>query len=577
MTATNQFVDLDAAVALRVRSTAIRVGMMAVIAVMLWVLSDWRVAPLWWTAYAFIQYGLVRVQSGGAPAKRVQLYGLSIATYVVAGFPAWHMWTHSGDLGIAAATMFLCGILVHLVVSSLGARWLFWASAGPLVAYLIAIPPIAFGAHRLGVGLAISGCAVLLVSYLMVLWVDHLNALTAMEEARRQAEAASQAKTDFLASMSHELRTPMNAVLGAADLLGRTDLTDEQREHLAMLSDGGAVLMHVLNDVLDLAKIEAGKLLIDPTNADVHDFARRCAALWRPRAEDKGLAFSLSISPDTPQFVIIDTIRTGQILFNLISNAVKFTERGQVSLTLGATVLAQGAAQLTFAVLDTGLGMDLAVQQSLFTAFQQGDRSTSRRFGGTGLGLAISQKLASMMGGLIRVESMAGEGSTFTLRVPCALGEYAAPVEAAQPEPRDTLGPDIRILVAEDNLSNQRIIDLFLKPLGAQVTIVADGAQALDALARGRFDLVLMDMQMPIVDGLEATRRLRGGGGPNADVPVLALTANVMESHREACRRAGMTGYIAKPIDARALLVSVVSAIDAHLGVDAAAPAVKAA
>ncbi len=574
MTATNEFVDLDAAISLRVRSTAIRVAMMAVIAVMLWTLSSWRYAPLWWTIYAFIQYWLIRARPEDAPARPLVFYFFSVATYVVAGFPAWHLWTHSGELGVAAAIMFLCGMLMHLVVSSLGAKQLFWASAGPLIIYLVAIPPFAFGAANLVSGLAASGCAVLLVSYLMVLWVGHQRALAALEASRTRAEAsrleamaASQAKTDFLAAMSHELRTPMNAVLGAADLLGRTELTAEQRSHLAMLADGGAILMQVLNDVLDLAKIEAGKLVIEATSADVHDFVRRCAAIWRPRAQDKGLAFEVSISPRTPRFVVIDTIRTGQIVFNLISNALKFTEKGSVQLTLDAIETRPGIFEVAITLADTGIGVTPDAQSRLFTAFQQADSSITRRFGGTGLGLSISQQLAHMMGGRIDVESEIGAGSTFTLKMPCALGEAVEKAEDRQFAESEIPRPGIRILVAEDNLANQRIIDLFLRPLGAEVSIVADGQQALDALAEAPFDLVLMDMQMPVMDGLEATRRLRSSGGRNAQIPVLALTANVMESHREACRQAGMGGYITKPIDARVLLASVVSAVDAtHAG-----------
>ena len=330
-----------------------------------------------------------------------------------------------------------------------------------------------------------------------------------------------------------------------------------------MLSDGGSVLMHVLNDVLDLSKIEAGKLLIDPTTVDIHDFARRCAALWRANAQDKGLGFNLSISPRTPQHVTVDATRTGQIVFNLISNAVKFTESGAVSLSLDAEETAPGAWTLVLNVTDSGIGMSRETLASLFGAFQQADRSTTRRFGGTGLGLSISQRLAQMMGGQITAVSREGLGSIFTLRLPCTAASAAdatlsSEAQADTGQPRDS----VRILVAEDNLANQRIIDLFLRPIGADVTLVENGQQALDALATGPFDLVLMDMQMPVLDGLEATRRLRAGGGPNAGIPVLALTANVMEVHREACAEAGMNGHIAKPIDARVLLASVIGALE---------------
>lgn len=568
--------DLGAALSLRTRSTALRLGLMAAIAVMLWSLSGWVWAPLWWFAYAALQVALVRLPSRADQRPDGRLYLLSTLAYAVAGYPAWHMWRHAGDLGIAAATMFLCGMLVQLVVSSLGARRLFWMSAAPLIAYLVLIPPLAMGADHLAEGLAVATCAVMLVGYMGILWVGQQKALDSVHTARREAltaqreaEAASQAKTDFLATMSHELRTPMNAVLGAADLLGRTELTEEQRGHVAMLSDGGSILMHVLNDVLDLAKIEAGKLDIDPANADVHDFVRRCAALWAPRAQDKGLRFEKIIAPGTPQFVIIDPTRIGQIIFNLISNALKFTESGLVRLTLAVEEIRPGEAELVFSISDTGIGMSAEAQSRLFNAFEQADGSTSRRFGGTGLGLSISQKLAQMMGGVITAESVEGEGSTFTLRLPCQLGEVIEPIDAGAVSELEGEGGSARILVAEDNPSNQRVIELFLRPIGARVTLVSDGQQALDALAIEPFDLVLMDMQMPVMDGLEATRRLRASGGVNAGIPVLALTANVMESHRKACAEAGMTGHIAKPIDARLLLTSVINAFDQG----AAAPA----
>ena len=360
--------------------------------------------------------------------------------------------------------------------------------------------------------------------------------------------------------MSHELRTPMNAVLGAADLLGRTELNEEQKGHVAILADGGAILMHVLNDVLDLAKIEAGKLSIDTARTDIHDFLRRCAALWSPRADDKKLEFSLSISPDVPQHVLIDKTRVGQIVFNLLSNALKFTESGRIKLSLEAERIESGRVDLVLHVADTGIGMSGAALARLFTAFNQADGSISRRFGGTGLGLSISQKLAEMMDGEISVTSVAGQGSTFSLRIAAEVVPAPEVDLTGADDTEDKLRPALRILVAEDNLSNQRIIDFFLRPIGAEITIVGDGQQALDVLSVAAFDVVLMDMQMPVMDGLEATRRLRASGGMNAGIPVLALTANVMDAQKKACFEAGMTGHIAKPIDARLLLTSVINA-----------------
>jgi len=567
MSALPEFVDLDAALALRVKTSAGRLFIMAAIGFMLWKIGGWSFAAEWWTIYAVLQVAMAFAHRLSGAAGAFANYGLAIATYAVAGFPAWHLWTQDGKLGIAAATMFLCGMLVQLVVSSLGARILFWVSAAPLTGYLIAIPPLAFGSTRLVEGLAASSCGVLFVGYLSLLWLGQQRALDQLRESRRSAEVAqrraeeaNQAKTDFLAAMSHELRTPMNAVLGAADLLGRTRLDEEQSAHLALLTDGGAILMHVLNDVLDLSKIEAGKLEIDPTAVDVHDFARRCAALWAPRARDKGLDFQLDIASSVPRYVEIDGARVGQIVFNLLSNALKFTSDGKVSLSLDAIEVNINQTELVFSVSDSGIGMSPEARSRLFTAFEQADGSISRRFGGTGLGLSISQRLAGMMDGSISVESVEGLGSTFLLRMPATPCEAPAMRGSGLPVDDQDLGPSMRILVAEDNPSNQRIIELFLKPIGAHVTIVEDGQQALDALEVAAFDLVLMDLQMPVMDGLEATRRLRRSNGINAGIPVIALTANVMAAHRRACLEAGMNGHVSKPIDARMLLATVINA-----------------
>ena len=561
---------LGAALSMRAKSVILRTAIMAVIAGLLWVFADWQIAPVWWPLYAGLQWASVRMVKDPNSDVTPLVYAVASLSYVVAGFPAWHLWTQVGDLGVAAATMFLCGMLVHLVVSSLGAGRLFWASAAPLIAYLIIIPPFAFGRENLADGLVASACAILLVLYMTVLWMGQQRALEQIrqsrlraEAAQREAEAASQAKTDFLATMSHELRTPMNAVLGAADLLGRTELSEEQKGHVAILADGGAILMHVLNDVLDLSKIEAGKLSIDPARTDIHDFVRRCAAMWSPRADDKQLEFRLSISPDVPQYVAVDTTRVGQIVFNLLSNALKFTETGSIRLSLDAEPVGPDRVELRLHVADSGIGMSEDAVARLFTAFSQADGSISRRFGGTGLGLSISQKLAEMMGGSISVTSAVGQGSTFSLRLTVDVAHAPVVDLTGADDAEEDLRPALRILVAEDNLSNQRIIDFFLRPIGAEVTIVGDGQQALDALSVSAFDLVLMDMQMPVMDGLEATRRLRASGGVNAGIPVLALTANVMDAQKQACLDAGMNGHIAKPIDARLLLTGVINAFDA--------------
>lgn len=582
---------LGDAIAIRSKSSLSRIVIMAVIAALLWQFSAWRWAPVWWSLYCALQLALVRLDAAdaaeGAHARR-WVYLLSFASYAVSGFPCWHMWRNAGDLGIAASTMFLCGMLVQLVVSSLGARRLFWVSAAPLIGYLTLIPPLAFGAERLAQGVAAMICALLFTGYLAKLWLAQQRALEAMDEARvraeelqRDAEAANRAKTDFLAVMSHEIRTPMNAVLGAADLLKRSRLDAGQTEHVEMLAAASQSLMQILNDVLDLSKIEAGKLAIDMTPTDVQAFVRRCAAVWAPRAQDKGLTFHFSIAADAPQHVLMDATRVGQIVFNLLSNAVKFTTSGSISLRLDVEPLTDETCRLKFEVVDTGIGIAPGVAARLFTAFEQADNSISRRFGGTGLGLSISRKIADMMEGDIEVASEEGQGSTFTLALPC---RYAAAPRDAEDCPEVDEAPSEplvsrRILLAEDNPANQRIVELFLAPIGASLTVANNGLEAVAAANSGqRFDVILMDIQMPVMDGIEAARRIRTGG-VNATTPMFALTANVLQHAEDEALIAGMNGIIAKPIDARQLISTVLGAGDPsfdrrHIAPELAATAV---
>ena len=567
-----------AAVALRLRTAPLRVALMGAIALMLWTIGKWPAALAWFTAYAALQVIVAMLSLGGAAAvdRRRNLHeALSAANFAVAGLPAWHLWTHGGELGVASAVMFLCGMLVQLVVGSLGARRLFWFSAAPLLVYLLILPPLAWSGPRLNQGLTVTACGLCLTAYLFALWSGHQRALERANtgrreavDARAEAERAARAKSDFLATMSHEVRTPMNAVLGAAELLRRTRLDAPQGEYVEMISSAGAVLMNVLNDVLDLSKIEAGKFQILPEPTDLHALVRRCAGLWSPQAEAAGLTFDVRIDPSAPEAVLVDAGRLSQILFNLLSNAVKFTASGQVGLAVRACAAGRDRVLLKFTVSDTGRGIAPEVLPRLFDAFEQADPSISREFGGTGLGLAISQRLAALMGGRIAVRSEPGEGSAFELLIEAEVDDerraHAAATDSAGP-----LRPDLRILIAEDNAVNRRIVEALLSPIGAAISFAGNGAEALGLLQTQVFDVVLMDIQMPVMDGVEATRRLRASGGPNARVPVIALTANVMEEQCQAYLAAGMDAWSPKPVDPRGLL----QAIDAVVGSAARVPA----
>jgi signal transduction histidine kinase len=548
-----------AALGIRNSTFAIRLILMAAVAALLYSVGQWRWAPLWWCAYAAMQTAILTVDRRYGPRGFKAIHGLYFVSFCIAGAPTWHLWTAVPYAGNAAATMFLCGMIAQLVASSLAARSLFLCSVAPLFGYLLIVPPLAIGAEHPTYAAAIVACGLLFTTYLFIVWRGQQEVLATLEKSRSAAQAASEAKSAFLASIGHEIRTPMNAVLGATNLLARTKLTASQREQVSMLQDGGGVLMQLLNDLLDLSKIEAGKMSIEPAAVDLRGFVERAAGFWRQGAADAGLAFTIEMEADLPRYVQLDAVRVGQILFNLFSNALKFTERGEVKATVGS-VVEDGVARLSFRVADTGIGMSPEAISRLFAPFEQADSSITRRFGGTGLGLAISRKLAGLMNATLSVESEEGVGSVFTLVLPAPVAE-AAPGRVADTAPVAPPLPaaPLRVLVAEDNPANQRIIELFLRPLQADLTIVGDGLQAVEASAVQVFDIVLMDIQMPVMDGLEATRRIRASDGPNADTPILALTANVLAGQKAACEEAGMNGHVGKPIDARLLLTAVVN------------------
>ncbi len=375
-----------------------------------------------------------------------------------------------------------------------------------------------------------------------------------LREAQQRAELANRSKSEFLANMSHEIRTPLNGVVGVADMLASSGLPERERRMAEIIRSSGQSLERLLSDVLDIAKVEAGQLTIEEAPFNAGDLVRAVAALSRLRAEEKGLALREEILPELEAWFVGDMVRVRQILTNLVSNAVKFTSKGSVAIR--AERASSGA--LRFTVSDTGVGFDAEQKTRLFGRFQQADGSITRRFGGTGLGLAISRQLAQLMGGRLDCDSEPGQGSRFWFEAPFVVA--AAP---AQPDQDDDAGAPkdriVRVLVADDHATNLLVIRMMLEQFGYDVAEVGDGALAVAAVKLDRFDVVLMDMQMPVMDGLEATRAIRAheaaSGQPRT--PILMLSANALAEHRDSSRQAGADGHVAKPVTVTNLMTAL--------------------
>ncbi len=396
--------------------------------------------------------------------------------------------------------------------------------------------------------------------------------LAELEDSRRelsaqraQAEAANIAKSQFLANMSHELRTPLNGVVAMAGTLLKTPLTVSQREMTELIASSGRSLNGILSDILDLSKIEAGRAELELVPFNLRDVVAAAAEIFRVRADDKGLTFDLVVSEAADSAVIGDGVRIKQIISNLVSNAVKFTRRGGVKVTADITRTVDGVAVATVVVEDTGIGFDTEKASKLFVRFEQGDGSITRTYGGTGLGLSISQSLAELMGGAITADSTLGVGSRFMLTLPLQVASsrpLAEPVALVAPDAADFQA--MRVLLAEDHPTNQRVVRLILEPYGVDLTIAADGVEALQAVEQSRFDVILMDIQMPNLDGFAAARIIRRTEAARglARTPILFFTANAMPEHQQEAAEAGGDGFIAKPVTPEELLRGINSVLD---------------
>jgi PAS domain S-box-containing protein len=387
----------------------------------------------------------------------------------------------------------------------------------------------------------------------------------ALIKAKSEAEAATIAKSNFLASMSHEIRTPLNGILGMAQVLSSDTLSDDQRDRVNVIAESGQTLMALLNDVLDISKIEAGKLEVAAVDGDLSVTLDRVRQLFLNQAEERGLSVSIEIDDALPQRMRYDPVRVRQCIGNLLSNAIKFTETGGITVKLTGEQRPDGDWVLCLSFIDTGMGMDENTLARLFGAFTQADATITRRFGGTGLGLAITRQLARLMGGDVAVQSKLGEGSVFHLTfiagasvakpdsAEAGNGSEAAAVEARMHPIRGA-----RVLLVDDNAVNRQVVKLFMAQVAPRIVEAKNGEEALARLAEQPFDIVLLDIHMPVMDGRETIARIRASDQPWKDIPVIALTADAMSGDRERYLGIGMNDYISKPIDARELATKYV-------------------
>lgn len=386
-----------------------------------------------------------------------------------------------------------------------------------------------------------------------------------LQQARAAAESASRTKSDFLASMSHEIRTPMNAIMGIADLLAATPLTAEQEKYVRIFQRSGENLLNLINDILDLSKVEASQLELERTGFSLHEQLEKMTEMVGPRAAAKGLALSIGAADDVPDGLIGDPARLCQVLLNLLGNAIKFTAAGGVTLKVSVRPGNATPVVLEFQVTDTGIGIPAEKQEGVFERFSQADSSTTRRFGGSGLGLTICRQLVELMGGHIRVTSELEKGSVFSFVLPYELSDgtdqtLVEPVDRAH----DRAWPDLRILLTEDSPDNRTIILAYLADKPFAIDIAENGADACKMFETGHYDLVLMDRQMPMMDGLTATKTIRAWemAYDRKATPIIALTASALKGDREMCLAAGCTAFLTKPIKQAVLLRAIREAID---------------
>ena len=551
--------DLMEVIAARRSQARMRAGLAVGLTLGFGAITGWTWAIAWLCIYGSLQTVEYFLLAHRTPPPWAAV-ALLFTNSVVFGVFALAGPLNDGAFGLCCWICLLCGGQLNSALTSQKSRVAFLASSTPFALYLAVTPFVALwlGAkpHQ---AISIAAAATLIVIFTHMIWRAAARALTAESEARALAEAADAAKSAFVAMVSHELRTPISAILAGAVEAQDARSASTRQSNLELISSSARMMRTLLDDLLDMSKIEAGRMGVEVTGFDLRRLMLETVRFWGPVARRGNLAFRLEGAHSLPAWVEGDPTRIRQILNNLLSNALKFTETGAITLRMAAEPRPDATFGLTLEVIDTGPGMSDEQISGLFTAYGQLSDSVARTHGGTGLGLNISRELARLMGGDLVAQSAQGQGATFRLSLDLALGQAETPADAA---PQEQTG--LRVLIVDDHEINRRAFTLILQGAVDSIVTAENGQEALDILARQPFDVVLMDLNMPKMGGLDCTRALRAAVGPNQTTPVIALTASAARSEIDVCLAVGMNAFVMKPVEAAELFRAIERVLDAH-------------